>query len=143
MKYFNDNHERGPLIVLAIALVAALGASRCESAERYSLHTVSHHIGVEGLNNLNPGLGYDVTPNLRVGAFYNSYKKPSTYVMGMVPVHRYVNIGAGLMSGYTMDDWQVSGKTSGFIPAVAVEVKLHRNLSAVWFGQAINLQVKF
>lgn len=111
----------------------------------WTIHTVSAHVGVKGLNPYNPGIGYDVTDKVRVGALYNSYKKPSGYALYIVPLHPRFRFGAGLISGYKLNTntWEVSGKTGSIIPAVALEADITRNVSAVWFGQAINLELKF
>lgn len=147
MKAFNK-----ALLPLALAIGVTFAAdSHADKAGDWTIHTVSAHVGVSGLNNVNPGVGYNVTDGLRVGALYNSYKKPSAYVAGFIdfpPGQNRVRVGGGLISGYTFDtsdtaDSLITGKTTGIVPLVAVEVDITKNVSVVWFGQAFNLEVKF
>lgn len=119
--------------------------SAADQAGDWTIHTVSVHVGVSGLNNVNPGVGYNVTDHLRVGAFWNSYNKPSAYATGWFDLHPRVRVGAGLASGYTFvpGTWQVEGKTTGLVPVLAAEVDITDHVSVGWFGQALNLELKF
>ena len=135
------------LAPLSLAIALAASQAVAEDAGTWTIHTVSAHIGVSGLNNVNPGAGYNLTRHIRVGGFYNSYEKPSLYAAAFGDINSRVRIGAGLVSGYTFDtdsdEGFLSGKTSGVVPLLALEVDITRNLSLAWFGQAINLEVKF
>lgn len=133
------------LLPLAFAIGVTYGLDARSEQGDWTIHTVSAHVGVSGLNNVNPGVGYDVTDNLRIGGFYNSYRKPSAYALGFFEVHPRFRVGAGVISGYTFTPgtWEVEGKTAGLIPAVAAELDITNNVSVVWFGQAFNLEVKF
>jgi hypothetical protein len=130
----------------AIAAALALSASvQADQAGEWTVHTVSAHVGVSGLNNINPGIGYNVSEYIRLGALYNSYKKPSAYAVGFYDLHPRFRVGAGLISGYTFEPgtFQVTGKTAGIVPLIAAEVDITKHVSVVWFGQAFNLEVKF
>ena len=127
-------------LILAAALAALTGSAL---ADGWTVHTRSMHFGVDGLNNNNPGLAYDVRPDVRVGALYNSYKKPSLYAAKIIPLNRYMRVGLGVITGYTWRDGDIHGKTTGILPLLAVEADLAPNISVIWLGQAINLEVKF
>jgi len=132
------------------ALILALLAGNVH-AEGWTLHTVSYHVQLPGgrdvddLNNFNPGLGYDVTEHARIGALYNSYKKPSVYGALFLPLGERFRIGAGIISGYTFDSdtRRVKGKAAGIVPLVAAELDLTKHVSVAWFGQAFNLELKW
>ena len=134
--------------MVAVAMVFA-GMTDCVMAEQgdITVHTVSTHIGVSGLNNINPGVAYDVTDNFKINDLVNSYKKPSLYAALMVPMGDRLRIGAGVISGYRFskgdEDGMVRGSTAGIVPLVAIEVDITKRFSAVWMGQAVNLEVKF
>jgi hypothetical protein len=154
-----------PSTVGLALLVLALELPSCARAEQgdITLHTVSAHVGVSGLNNINPGVGYDLTDNVRVGGFYNSYRKPSAYVAAFLNIHPRFRVGAGVISGYSFqseDDETLKsadkpecsglcGNASGVLPLVAAEFDIvpqkgsRPGVSVVWFGQALNLEVKF
>jgi hypothetical protein len=132
--------------LLAAAMALGFSYTFDASAEQgdWTAHTVSVHVGVTGLNNFNPGLAYDVRDDLRVGALYNSYKKPSLYVAKLFNVGNRFRAGVGVVSGYKWESGEgVSGKTSGILPLVAAELDITNNVSIIWFGQAFNLEVKF
>ena len=129
-------------LILAAALAASLGAAHADQGD-ITLHTVSVHVGVTGLNNINPGIAYDVRDDVRVGALYNSYNKPSLYVAKLIPIKRRLRIGLGVITGYTWRDNDVYGKTTGILPLLAVEADLLPGVSVIWFGQAISLELKF
>lgn len=130
-----------------LALALALAATGPQASEGdFTVHTVSAHVGVSDLNNINPGLGYDITDDLRVGAFYNSYELPSFYIAKLIhiPFMPRIRAGLGVISGYTWD-WDqedVIGETGGLLPLVAIEADITRNVSVLWFGNAVNLEIK-
>ena len=130
--------------ILAIALSATLGLAQADQGD-WTVHTVSAHLITEDMNNFNPGLAYDITDNYRVGGLYNSFEKPSLYVARIFDVHSRVRVGAGIISGYKWDSDQndVVGKTASVLPFLAVEVDVTDNVSVIWFGEALNLEVKF
>jgi hypothetical protein len=133
--------------LLAAAMALGFSYAFDASAEQgdWTIHTVSVHAGVTGLNNFNPGLAYDVRDDLRVGALYNSYEKPSLYVAKLFNIKKRFRAGVGVISGYKWDSDQndVTGKTTGILPLVAAEFDIAPNISILWFGQAFNLEVKF
>lgn len=139
----NQSIQRLALIALALGLTAALATDAHSAEGGWTVHTVSVHVGASGLNNFNPGVGYALTDNFRVGALYNSYKVPSAYALGIYNVNSRFRVGAGVISGYTYNNGAVSGKASGVLPAVAAELDITKRLSVVWFGQAFNLEFKF
>lgn len=130
--------------LLAIALLGGW-ANAFAQGNGWTVHTVSVHAATQGLNNINPGIAYDVRDDLRVGAIYNSYKKPSLYVAKLFNVRKRFRAGLGVISGYTWDNDKggVYGKTSGILPLVAAEFDLAPGVSLLWFGEAFNLEVKF
>ena len=134
------------IYVIVIAMFVAsmlLNTRTAEAAEGdITIHTVSTHIGVSGLNNINPGVAYDVTDRLRVGVLRNSFKKPSAYAALMWALHDRVHLGVGVISGYGIEDGAIIGKTAGIIPLLAVELDITDHVSVVWMGQAINLELK-
>lgn len=107
------------------------------------MHTVSTHLGGSGLNNINPGVAYDLSDRLRLGALLNSFKKPSVYAAYLIPLGTRVRAGVGAVTGYQYKDGQVLGKTASAIPMLAVEVDVTKHVSVLWFGQALNLELKF
>lgn len=130
--------------ILAMAL--ALGLSTAAAGNDWTIHTVSVHVGVEDLNNLNPGIGYNVTDDIRVGAFYNSYKLPSVYAAKLIPLHPRVRLGLGAITGYKLvspDEGLIVGKATGVVPLLAIEADITDNVSVIWFGRALNLEVRF
>jgi hypothetical protein len=148
MKQRNENWVGLAALAMVLGSCSYIVTSdACAAEGDVTVHTVSTHIGVSGLNNINPGVAYDVTDNFRVGALVNSYKKPSAYAALMIPMGDRLRIGAGVISGYRFskgdEDGMVQGHTAGLVPLVAVEVDITKRLSAVWMGQAINLEVKF
>lgn len=98
------------------------------------MHLVSTHPGQSGLNNINPGIAYNVTDDIRIGAVRNSYKRLSLYVMEVYSVTDRLRIGAGAASGYEAEFG------SPIIPVVAVEYDITDSFSVVWFGLAFNLE---
>ncbi len=134
----------GTAIGIIISALMLFGSSATYGAEGdVTIHTVSTHVGVKGLNNINPGVAYDLTDRLRLGALLNSYKKPSAYAAYMIPILPRLRVGIGAISGYQLNGMRISGKTASVIPLFAVEVDVLKNISVVWMGQAINLEVKF
>ena len=134
--------------LIAIALAASFCGIQVAKAEQgdISVHTLTAHVGVSGLNVVTPGVGYDLTDNVRIGGLVrNSYGFKSVYVLGYNRLNKYVSVGAGAISGYTWDGdaGQVVGKAGGVIPLLAAEFHLHENVSVTWFGQAFNLTLKF
>lgn len=131
---------RIPVVLLAAVLVT-IGLGRTCSAD-VTVHTVSTHVGVDGLNNINPGIGIDYR-DVRFGALYNSFEKPSVYGAYIVPLHPRVRVGLGAVTGYEYRDGGIYGKTTGVMPLFAVEADITDNVSVLWFGRAINLELKF
>lgn len=108
-----------------------------------TVHTVSTHLQTSGLNNINPGVGYDFG-SLRLGGIYNSYKKPSLYAVGIIDVTDSFRVGAGVVSGYRFQDGLVvKGDHDSIIPLIAAEYDLTKHVSIVWFGEVLNLELKF
>ena len=131
------------LLFLAYAAVLIFSSSDA-FAEGFTVHTVSYHVGADDLNNVNVGLGYDIAENVRIGALYNSYSKPSAYAAAFVSLNKRVRIGAGVITGYAIgEDWRLEGKTTSILPLAAAEVDLTEHVSVIWFGQALNLALKF
>ena len=128
---------------LALALLASASLA---AAGEVVVHTGSVHFGpgTEGLNNFNPGLGYDFG-RYQVGGFYNSYELPSFYGAWKWPVTDRFTIGLGAISGYTWDRdaHEITGKSNGVIPLVAVSFRVTKHIGLTYFGQAINLEVRF
>jgi len=108
-----------------------------------TVHTFSVHLQGRGLNNVNPGVGYDVTDTFRTGILYNSYKKPSVYAAYIVPWSPRIRAAFGVVTGYAFKDKRIQGKTYSAVPLVALEVDLTDTISILWFGTALNLEVKF
>ena len=126
-----------------MALLAAL-TPYAASGEGWTAHTVSAHVGCPDCSWATPGLAYDVHSHVRIGALLNSYHKPSAYAVGIIPVRDNVRIGLGAASGYKLGhNFQLTGDTMSVAPVLAIEVDLTDHLSLLWFGQAINLEVKF
>lgn len=129
--------------ILALALAASTALA---SAGEVVVHTGSIHFGpgTEGLNNFNPGIGYDFG-RYQVGGFYNSYELPSLYGAWKLPVTNRISVGLGLISGYAWDrdENALVGKRNGLVPLVAVSFRLTRHIGFTYFGQAINLEVRF
>lgn len=110
----------------------------------WTVHTVSDHLTREGLNNINPGLGYDVNKNFRIGGFYNSYEEPSFYAAGIANITDKFRIGAGIISGYQLKNGlAVEGSNSSIIPLVAMEYDITSDISAILIGDVLNVVFKF
>ena len=134
------------VFVAILALGWPINEARAEQGD-ITVHTVSHHLQSDGLNNVNPGVAYDVTDHIRVGALYNSYKNPGAYVAAIYPMNDRVRIGAGLISWYKFQEGTIAQSDFGVIPMVAVEVDIIQTkryaVSGIWFGETLNLQIKF
>lgn len=132
--------------LLAIALAVASVPAVADDTP-WTIHTASVHFGpgTEGLNNVNPGVAYQFANNVRVGGLYNSYKLPSVYAAYIHDVTDNFHVGLGVVSGYTWssEEHALVGKANSVVPLLAVEADITDNVSLVWFGQAINLEVKF
>lgn len=129
-------------VVLALG-IAWIGDALAEQGD-ITVHTVTAHVGVTGLNVLTPGVAYDFTDHLRAGFLArNSYGFRSVYGVAYTPMTKYMSIGAGFISGYGWDGKQVYGKRNGIIPMVAAEFHITDNIGVTWFGQAFNLTFKF
>jgi len=103
-------------------------------AEGWTVHTVSMHYQDHGqYNNINPGIAYDVFKYARVGAVVNSFYHLSTYAAAIIPVSRKMRIGLGVVTGYK----------GGPLPMVSVEYDIRPGLSILWFGTALNMEIKF
>ena len=127
-------------IIYALVLIAVVDSARAD----WTVHTVSEHIGQSGFNNVNPGLGYDYTPSLRVGGLYNSFERPSFYAVGIYNLTDSFRIGAGVISGYVIKDWEVGqGDHDSIIPIIAMEYDISDHVSIAWFGTVLNLELKF
>jgi len=110
----------------------------------WTVHTVSDHLKTTGLNNINPGIAYDFTPNFRAGGLYNSYHRPSFYAVGLAHVNSRLRLGAGVISGYKLHGKDVGkGSDTSIIPLIAVEYDLTKHVSIAWFGEVLNLELKF
>jgi len=129
------------ILALALALSAPLAA-----AGEVVVHTGSVHFGpgTDGLNNFNPGLGYDFG-SYQVGGFYNSYELPSFYGAWKWNVTDRISFGVGAITGYTWDsdEHHITGKRNGVIPLVAVGFRVTKHIGLTYFGQAISLEVRF
>lgn len=138
-----------------VVLTASLSGNATAEKGDVTIHTVSAHMGApDGLNNLNFGMGFDVTNNVRIGGFYNSYSEPSAYAAAFVTIPNTggrLRVGGGAISGYAIgDNWRLKGDAKSVLPFVAAEVDIIRvkrgrkpGVTLGWFGQAINLEVKF
>ena len=126
----------------AIALALAIVPSTVIAD--VSIHTVSLHMVSKGVNNFNPGVGYDIK-SARVGILYNSFKRPSVYALGIIDITPILRIGAGVIRGYSFDtdNTVITRDDNHWMPLVAVEVDITKSLSLVWFGDAINVEYKF
>ena len=134
--------------LIAIALAASFCGIQTARAEQgdISVHTLTAHIGVSGLNVVTPGIAYDISDNVRVGGLVrNSYGFKSAYILGYTHLNKYVSVGAGVISGYTWDGdaGQVVGQKNGVIPLLAAEFRITDHVAVTWFGQAFNLTLKF
>ena len=132
-------------VVIVVLIWASFGLARTVRADAgdITVHTVSVHVGASGLNNINPGVAYDLTDRLRLGALLNSFGKPSAYAAYLIPLGTKVRVGVGAVTGYQYKDGRVLGKTASAIPMLAVEVDVTKHVSVLWFGQALNLELKF
>jgi hypothetical protein len=114
------------------------------SADNLTVHTVSHHFITQDMNNVNPGLGYDVNKNLRIGGFYNSYEKPSFCSVGIANITDKFRVGVGVISGYKLQNSRIyEGKHTSLIPLIAMEYDITSDVSIAWFGEVLNLELKF
>ena len=129
-------------LALACAISYVAGDANAEQGD-ITLHTVSLHVGASGLNNLNPGAAYGVTDHVRIGALYNSYRKPSAYVFYIHPLTDRLRLAGGVISGYRYSGGRLYGKTASAVPAIALEYDVTKQLSVVWFGQAFSLEIKY
>ena len=132
--------------LIAIALAASFCGIQTVRAEQgdISVHTLTAHVGISGLEVFTPGVAYDLSDNVRVGGLWrNSYGFKSAYILGYHRLNKYVSVGAGVISGYTWDDGQVVGQKNGVIPLLAAEFRVTDNVAVTWFGQAFNLTLKF
>jgi len=131
------------LLILVISMVIGMVTTyiqpACAVQDNWTLHTVSIHPGQSGMNNINIGVAYNVTDNIRIGAVHNSYEKVSLYVVNITTINDNWRIGTGVASGYRSEFWS----SSPVIPVISVEYDITDNLSVLWFGTAINLEVKF
>jgi len=138
--------KRYPRTAMALVMLACMAQPVEAEQGDITLHTVSAHVGISGLNNINPGIGYDLSDTVRVGAFYNSYRKPAVYALRIFPVTSRLRVGLGVVTGYRLreehGDLVTSGKATSVLPALAVEFDITRRLSLAVLGQAINLEVK-
>ena len=126
--------------ILALALAASASLA---GAGEVVVHTGSVHFGpgTSDLNNFNPGIGYDFGP-YQLGGFYNSYELPSFYGAWKLPVTDRISFGLGAITGYTWDHG-ITGDRNGVIPLVAVNFRVTKHIGLTYFGQAINLEVRF
>ena len=133
------------VVAAGLVLLFVTGMSKTCSADEgdITVHTASVHVGASGLNNINPGIAYDLKDRLRLGALLNSFKKPSVYAAYLIPLGTKVRVGVGVITGYEYKDGRVLGKTASAIPMLAVEVDITDHVSVLWFGQALNLELKF
>ena len=107
------------------------------------VHTFTVHAGGEKLEKFTPGLGYTTNSNYRFGILRNSYKLPSIYAVKMFPVFKGVQIGMGAITGYRLKGIKIGKDEDGVIPLLAAEIDIVKNVSIIWFGQAISLALKF
>jgi len=109
------------------------------------IHTHTIHFGSSnGVNNSTPGIGYQFDNNYRVGLLKNSYELPSVYVVKVFPETSRFRFGIGVISGYRMTKRNtITGDRNGAIPLLAAEVDITENVVITWFGQALNLSLKF
>lgn len=116
----------------------------CQAFAEVTIHTVSVHLVTSGMNNINPGIGYDIGP-VRVGALYNSYKRPGFYAIAIAPITPRFRIGAGVISGYRFDSENrvLMQDDNHFIPYIAAEYDVTKSLSVAWMGEVLNLEYKF
>lgn len=100
----------------------------------WTVHTVSMHFSNdEELNNINPGVAYDLFEYMRIGGVVNSYKRLSLYAVGIIPITHRLRVGVGTVNGYD----------NGPQPMAAIEYDILPDLSILWFGKAINMELKF
>lgn len=109
-----------------------------------TIHTVSVHLATSGMNNFNPGIGYDIGP-VRVGGLYNSYKRPGFYAIAIAPITPRFRVGAGVISGYRFDSENrvLMQDDNHFIPYIAAEYDISKSWSVAWFGEVLNIEYKF
>jgi len=128
--------------LVGVLLLAVSGAVQAAKGD-ITVHTVSTHFGANGMNNINPGIAYNVHDRVRFGALVNSFKLPSAYGAYLLPVTEDIRLGFGLVTGYQFKDGRILGKTNSVIPLFAVEVDVIKNVSVLWFGTAVNVTLKF
>jgi len=117
-----------------VILVLLITGPLCADQGGWTVHTVSMHFATdEELNNINPGVAYDPFDHMRIGGVVNSYKQLSLYAVGIVPITPRLRIGMGGVSGYG----------DGIKSMLAVEYDIRSDLSILWFGKAINMELKF
>lgn len=120
---------------LLCIVACMLGAPVHADPQPWTVHTVSQHYrqNNEEINNLNPGIAYDPIRYTRIGAVVNSYKHLSAYAAVIIPLSDNLRLGVGGVTGY-------GHKTR---PLVAIEYDIKPGLSILWFGTAINVELKF
>lgn len=129
-------------VLLGCALALMLAQCMHDAHADWTVHTVSLH-AQHGMNNLNPGLGFDLRPDWRVGAYYNSYKDVSAYSLYIHPLTDRLRIGVGLVTGYRWEGGVEKGEGRHVIPMLGLEYDINHRLSLGFFGTAVNLEVKF
>lgn len=98
-------------------------------ADSLQVPLVSHHIGLDDVNEVNPGLFYekDIIDHFSVvgGVFKNSYSKAAA-VLGIELQYEYVGMQAGFATGYEA----LYGNTLQFTGGVFAEVPIMRDVRA-------------
>ncbi len=119
--------------IIALYLFLAVSPLYADQGD-WTAHTVSMHFNNdEELNNINPGAAYDLFKYMRIGGVINSYKHLSLYAVGIIPITHRLRVGVGVVNGYN----------NGPQPMAALEYDIRPNLSILWFGKAINMELKF
>lgn len=83
-------------LLVSLLLLLPLVAS---AENTYGIHLGSWHSS-PGYNNSNPGVYVRSGNGLQVGAYYNSYSRPSVYVAKFVELSPHVDFMYGLATGY-------------------------------------------
>lgn len=137
------------MIKSVILFTLLLVAVACEPRPTYGgtlfVHTHTYHQHQEGqeIEAFTPGLGYETDGGYRFGALRNSFGIPSVYAVKTFPENKRFRFGLGAISGYEWTGRGLRGRERGAVPIVGAEYDILDNVSVVWFGQALNLVLKW
>jgi len=137
--------------MLLICFLALLLSSSKESAADWLLVPgLSHHVNTSTKHNeRNWGLGYEWQSssgrNWQIGAYDNSYWKPTTFVMTELTNYQFSDtlrfrLNGGLVTGYkytvtpmVLPVWTYEGKKYGFDALTIPAVRGHMGIYAIQF----------